>query len=63
LNRIRFRERRGGVGIPDQELERMWRVYQEQLLIEQLILEAANQGLSYDGSSSVNGIQVGPTGA
>jgi len=44
MNRSQFRERNSRFNIPEKELERMYKVYQEEILMEQILTEAVRIG-------------------
>lgn len=64
MNRKQFEERNRGFNIPQHELDRMYRVHQEQMMMEQLMMEAARQAGSASSSAGPGGATVtsSPTG-
>ena len=61
MKRKEFDERNSRFNIPNQELERMYRVYQEQMLMEQMMMEAARQAGSTPAAAGGGG-SLPPTG-
>jgi len=61
MNRNQFEERNKRFNIPQHELDRMYRVLREQMMMEELMLEAQRAGFS-QVSSGGSGITVAPTG-
>lgn len=61
MNRNQFEERNKRFNIPQHELDRMYRVLREQMMMEELMLEAQRMGSS-QVSSGGSGIAVAPAG-
>ena len=62
MNRKQFEERNRGFNIPQHELDRMYRVHQEQMMMEQLMMEAARQAGAVSSSAGPGGSPTEPTG-
>ena len=59
MNRSQFRERNSRFNIPEQELERMYRIYQEEMLMEQMLMESL-RGLSSESCDESGGVAGEP---
>lgn len=63
MNRKQFEERNRGFNIPQHELDRMYRVHQEQMMMEQLMMEAARQAGAVSSAAGPGGSATSaPTG-